>query len=106
MLVWLLACRDEPVEEWRCFGPLVELVKWRDGEELRPVAADVAAEEASRIQATVEALAPERRRCEAAWRMGLWSTPDNPGLRVRDQALRRLLGLPEGSYPPEAMGRR
>lgn len=106
MLLWLFACRDEPVEEHRCFGPLVELVRWRDGEEARPTVADVATEEARRIDATVQDLAPETKRCEAAWRMGLWSTPDNPGLRVRDQALRRLLGLPATTYPPEALGRR
>lgn len=102
MILWALAaCPDVPVEEWRCTGPLVELVTWRDHERTlgHAVARDV---EEAHIAAAVSALAPRRSDCETTWRMGLWSNPDDAGLRVRDEALRRLLDLPPVEYGPAA----
>ena len=33
MLFFLLSCADPEVEEWKCVGPLVDLVRWRDEQE-------------------------------------------------------------------------
>lgn len=109
-LAALFACRDE-VDEWRCIGPLVELVSWRDEQEHRRAArawtgtaADMHAEEASRVAAAVEALSARRSACQSTWRMSTWTTPDNPGSRLREEAVRRLLDLPPRAYPAEAVG--
>ncbi len=92
-------------------GPLSALVRWRDGVEhervfrganLSPVA--LAADERFHVEAAVAALQGEATQCAGAWRMVLWSTADNPGARLREEAVRRLLALPARSFPPEAIG--
>jgi hypothetical protein len=110
LLAALLACRDE-VDEWRCIGPLVELVTWRDELEHRRAArtwtgtpAELHAEEVGRVAAAVATMEPRRGACQSTWRMSTWTTPDNPGLRVREEAIRQVLGIPPRAYAPEAVG--
>jgi hypothetical protein len=108
----LLACqRPVEVTQYQCTGPLSALVRWRDELEAarlyggRAVTADdAAAQEKTRMEATVSELAGRRGACEDTWRMGLWSEPDNPGARLRDEAIRRLLGLEPQRYPEPAVG--
>jgi hypothetical protein len=38
------------------------------------------------------------------WAMEMHQPPSNPGLRLREEALLQLLGLPPRDYPPEAVG--
>jgi hypothetical protein len=42
--------------------------------------------------------------CEPQWRVGLWSEPDTPPLRLRDEALRTALALPPVDYTVKAVG--
>lgn len=108
MILLLLACQEAAVEDHQCTGPLIELLKWRDGESgnrrigkgLAPDA--LRAAELSHIAAAVEAMRPHADHCGNTWRMGLWSKPDNPGMRVRDEAIRSVLGEPPIDYVAEA----
>lgn len=112
ILAALAGCEDREAREWRCIGPLVELVRWRDEEESRArygtgalSPAALAAEERRRVEAVVAQLAPERARCATTWRVTLFQPPDNPGLRLREEAVLRLLGKLPQDYPAEAVGR-
>lgn len=106
-----VGCWNEAVDEWQCIGPIVEVVKWRDeresarlyrGEVLAP--ADLARQERERVEAAVAALTPRRRLCELTWNVMMHQPADNPGLRLREEALLRVLELPPRDYPPEAVG--
>lgn len=112
MLALVLGCADPAVREWRCVGPLVELVRWRDQEETRATfgtgaidPAALAREERRRVEAVVARLAPERNRCGTTWGVTLFQPPDNPGLRLREEAVLLLLGQAPKDYPAEAVGR-
>lgn len=106
--MWFFACVEPAIEDERCFGALIELLRWRKEEEARrregkgldPEALRRA--ELEQEAAAVARLRPHASSCERAWQMGLWSTPDEPALRVRDEALRTLLGLPGVDYPAKA----
>jgi hypothetical protein len=109
-LALVLGCHDE-AREWGCIGPLVELVKWRDqresarvlgGEAIAPAA--MAAEERAHVDAAVAALDGKRATCEMTWGVLMYEPIDNPALRLRDETLVRLLGLPPRDYPAEAVG--
>jgi hypothetical protein len=99
------------VREWRCVGPLVELVRWRDerdaerllrGVKIAP--GELAAQERAQVEATVAALRERRASCELTWSVLMHQTPDNPGLRLREEALLRVLELPPRDYPVNAVG--
>lgn len=92
-------------------GPLTELVKWRDGVEhdrllrgVTPAPSALASDERAHVELAVSALRPEASHCDGAWRMVLWSTADTPAVRLREEAVRRLLRLPARAFPPEALG--
>lgn len=112
MGLWALAaCVDREVEEWRCVGPLVEIVRWRDereaarvlrGEAIVP--ADLAREERARVDTAVEALRPRRRACELTWSLLMNQPADNPGLRLREEVILTVLELPPRDYPADAVG--
>lgn len=100
LLALLLACRDE-ADEWACVGPLVDLVRWRDQVETERVyggktipEAELAAEEARRVAEAVAKLRPLKDRCELTWSLQLFQEADNPGLRVRERAIRELTAPP------------
>jgi hypothetical protein len=104
-------CEPSEVREWKCVGPLVELVRWRDGEErarlfggkiVTPEA--LGREEQERVDAAVEALRDRRGACEMTWSVLMHQPPDNPGLRLREEAILRMLELPPRDYPPVAVG--
>jgi hypothetical protein len=110
LLLLLLGCRDE-ADEWRCVGPLVDLVRWRDTTENqriyggRPITpAALQAEERAHLEVAVEALRPRIGRCRLAWSVLLFQPPENPGLRLREEAMLVLLGEPPKYYSPEAVG--
>lgn len=105
------ACEPSEVSEWKCVGPLVELVKWRDGEETARVYGGKVVtpeglwrEEQARIDAAVEALRGRRGACEMTWSVLMHQPPDNPGLRLREEAILRMLELPPRDYPAVAVG--
>jgi hypothetical protein len=110
LLLFGAGCEPAEVGEWACVGPLVDLVRWRDdrevarggGEALTP--AGLAAEERAHLESTVATLAGKRRSCEMTWSLLLYQPPDNPGLRLREETVLRLLDLPPHDYPPEAVG--
>lgn len=110
-LLWMaLACRDE-ADDWRCMGPLTELVRWRDeleqdrifrGRYVTP--AHLAKLERHHVEQAVETLRPRQNDCDNAWRMVMWATADNPGSRLREEAVRRLLSLPPRQFDAETLG--
>lgn len=104
-------CWNESVDEWQCIGPIVEVVKWRDqresartlgGEVISP--AELARQEREHVEAAVAALLPRRGLCELTWSVMMHQPADNPGLRLREETLLRVLELPPRDYPPEAVG--
>lgn len=110
-VVALGGCWNEAVDEWQCIGPIVEVVKWRDqreaarnfgGESMSP--AELARQEREHVEAAVVALTPKRRLCELTWSVMMHQPADNPGLRLREETLLRVLELPPRDYPPEAVG--
>jgi hypothetical protein len=113
-VIWLLAaCEPAEVREARCQGPLVELVRWRsdrfrsvpDGPPPASATPDsLLREERDRVETAVAALRAAGSGCDTLWRTGLWTEPDTPPLRLRDEALRRVLGLPVVDYDVEAVG--
>jgi hypothetical protein len=111
ILLLLLGCESAEVRERHCVGPLVELVRWRDereharlykGEDIVP--ARLAEEERAKVEATAAALAPHRTACEMTWSVLMHQPPDNPALRLREEAILRVLGLPARTYDVEAVG--
>ncbi len=105
------SCEPSEVKEWKCVGPLVELVRWRDEREVartlrgEPIAPEeLARQERERATAAVEALRPRRGACEMTWSVLMHQAPDNPGLRLREEVMLEVLGLPPRDYPPEAVG--
>lgn len=118
MLWWLFACESAEVRDARCSAPLSELVKWRvesrgRAEPLDPKdpwhvppalePAALAAVEREHVAAAVAKLRAQQG-CEDLWRMTLWSTPDNPAGRLRDEAVRQVLGFPGVPYDAVALG--
>lgn len=111
-MIWLLlACESREVAEARCQKPITELVEWRNertrqrlagNEHLSP--AELLAGERAHVDAAVAALAALPGRCENQWRFSLWSEPDTPPARLRDEAIRRRLGLPAIDYTVNAVG--
>lgn len=104
MIAFLLGCAPPEVEQHRCLGPVVELVKWRNGQNQELAAGRATAEQVSiaseaRLSETVSSLR-EQAWCDGYWRFGLWSTPDTPSAVLRDRALRQALELPSIAYPP------
>lgn len=104
-------CWNESKDEWECIGPVVEVMKWRDeretartlrGEVITPT--ELARQELERVEAAVAALTPRRGACELTWSVMMHVPADNPGLRLREEALLRVLGLPPRDYPPNAVG--
>ena len=92
-------------------GPLVELVRWRDEtEQARLWKADpitpteLAALERQKVAEAVEVLKPRRGPCELTWSFQMHQPPDNPGLRLREEALLQVLDLPPRDYPIGAVG--
>lgn len=92
-------------------GPLVELVRWRDERETARILgkeswtpAALAAEERTHVASTVTTLSGVRSGCELTWAMEMHQPPTNPGLRLREEALLQVLGLPARDYPKEAVG--
>ncbi|MFN7144506.1 MAG: hypothetical protein ACK4YP_12075 [Myxococcota bacterium] len=92
-------------------GPLVDLVRWRDerevartlrGEGITP--AELAAQERAQVATAVAALRDRRGACEMTWSVLMHQTPDNPCVRLREEAILQILGLPPRDYPPEAVG--
>lgn len=111
LAVGLSACEPSEVSEWKCVGPLVELVRWRDEQEvartLRGVdfaPEELLRQERERVATAVAALKERRRACELTWSLLMHQPPDNPGLRLREEALLQLLALPARDYPAEAVG--
>lgn len=107
----LAGCESPAAREWKCVGPVVELVKWRDqrenarvlgGEVIAPAA--LLAEEREHVATAVETLRPRRDACEMTWSVLMHQEPDNPALRLREEALLRVLDLPPRDYPAEAVG--
>lgn len=106
MILALLGCEPPEVEQHRCLGPVVELVKWRNAQNAelaagRSTREQVASLSEERLSATVLSLRAQSG-CEEAWRFGLWSNPDTPSAVLRDRALRLALGLPPVTYAPAA----
>ena len=94
-MVWLLGCNTD-AQEWRCIGPLIELVKWRDGVEsdrifANKVVPDLEAQEKARVDAAVAALTPYRGECEMTWSLLLFQEADNPALVLRERAVHTLM---------------
>lgn len=111
-MIWLLlGCESREVLEARCQKPTTELVEWRNertrqrlaGNE-RLSAAEMLAAERAEVEAAVVELGALPGRCENLWRMALWANPDTPPARLRDEALRRRLGLPAVDYTVDAVG--
>ncbi|MES2639236.1 MAG: hypothetical protein V4850_07120 [Myxococcota bacterium] len=104
-------CSSDEKDEWECIGPVVEVMKWRDereaarllrGEVVTP--AELARLERERVEAAVLALTPRRAACELTWSVMMHVPADNPGLRLREEALLRVLELPPRDYPANAVG--
>lgn len=106
MLLFLLACMSAEERVYRCSGPLIELVQWRDELSRRPLPppAELAALERERVLATVERLRPVRGKCENHWHFLMYENPNNPALRLREEALLITLDAPPHDYPPDAVG--
>lgn len=99
------------MDEWRCVGPLVELIRWRDEKEQARIwkadpitPAELAALERQKVAEAVAVLRPRRRACELTWSFQMHQPPDNPGLRLREEALLQVLELPPRDYPIAAVG--
>ncbi len=111
MIWFLLACEAEEVRVARCQAPLVELVTWRNeryrewlaGRELLS-GPQMLVVERDRVAASVARMRPDVGACASTWRMVLWSTPDTPTARLRDEAVRQVLGLPTIDYSSVAVG--
>lgn len=111
-MIWLvLACESREVTEARCQKPITELVEWRNervrqrlagNETLTPAA--LLADERAHVDAAVAELGRLPGRCENQWRMSLWAEPNTPPARLRDEAIRRRLGLPPIDYTTDAVG--
>lgn len=104
-------CKSPEQQDWECIGPVIELVRWRDeletarilrGEPVAPL--DMAKRERAHMEAAVATLLPRRTACELTWSVLMHQVPDNPGLRLREETLLRVLGLPARDYPPDAVG--
>jgi hypothetical protein len=104
-------CWNHEKDEWECIGPVVEVMRWRDereaarllrGDAVTP--AELARLERERVEAAVVALTPRRAACELTWSVMMHVPADNPGLRLREEALLRVLELPPRDYPPNAVG--
>ncbi|MSQ02518.1 MAG: hypothetical protein EXR71_11620 [Myxococcales bacterium] len=111
-MIWLLlACEPGELRAARCQAPLVELVTWRNdryrewlaGRE-RLGAGEMLAFEREHVAAAVTRMRPDVGSCATTWRMSLWSTPDTPTARLRDEAVRQVLGLPTTGYSTVAVG--
>lgn len=111
ILVFLLGCEAEEVRQERCLGPVIELVKWRNGklsewlagrDPLEP--GQLRRDEKAKVAAAVLRLRAAGGGCRGAWEMGVWTVPDTPPARLRDEALRQVLGLPGVNYTPVAIG--
>jgi hypothetical protein len=92
-VIWLFACSTE-ADEWTCVGPLVELVKWRDGVEAArfggAAPGDLAAQEEAKLREAVAALRGKRAECEMTWSILSMQEADNPGLLLRARAIEEL----------------
>lgn len=104
-------CEDEEVAQQRCIAPLVALIRWRDGVEtelrfrgLQMAPGELATAEREQVAATVAALRDERTRCALTWSVLLMQPPDNPALRLREEAILTLRGAALRAYPAEAVG--
>lgn len=119
-MIWLLllGCESAEVRSARCTAPLTELVKWRVESRGRAVPLDatkpwdvppalapdaLAAAEKAHVATAVTKLR-QLEGCEDVLRMSLWSAPDNPAARLRDEAVRQALGFPAVAYDPVALG--
>lgn len=111
LLLLLAGCSSDEQDEWECIGPAVEVMKWRDereiartlrGEAIAP--AQLARDEREHVDEAVAALTPRRAACELTWSVMMHAPADNPGLRLREEALLRVLELPPRDYPPDAVG--
>ncbi len=113
-MIWVwLACESADVREARCQRPLVELVAWRNGRFLSPPEGPPAApatpdsllrEERDRVDAAVADMRALGNNCDTQWRFSLWTEPDTPPARLRDEALRRVLALPPVEYSVKGVG--
>lgn len=113
-MIWLwLACESAEVREARCMRPIADLISWRndrfrappEGPPAAPATPDsLLREERDRVDAAVADMQPLRDGCRRQWSIGLWSDPDSPSLRLRDEALRRVLELPAVDYTEAAVG--
>lgn len=104
-------CWNKEKDEWECIGPAVEVMKWRDqretarilkGDTITP--AELAREELAKVEAAVAELEPRRGACELTWSVMMHVPVDNPGLRLREETLLRVLDVPPRDYPPNAVG--
>ncbi len=111
ILLFLLGCEPEEVRQERCLGPVIALVKWRNAkasewlagrDPLEPV--QLRRDEKAKVDEAVEALRAAGSGCRGAWEMGVWTVPDTPPSRLRDEALRQALGLPSVVYSTVAVG--
>lgn len=113
-MIWLVwACESAELRDARCMRPPSELMTWRNDRFRSPLEGPPAApatpdsllrEERDHVEAAVAAMLPLARSCDTQWRLGLWSDPDSPSLRLRDEALRRVLELPAVDYSEAAVG--
>lgn len=99
LLAFALGCDpgvESEVENWKCVGPLVDLVRWRDGVDAEVLFRgasfpDLAAREQEHVDAAVATLRSRRLECEMTWSMLLLEEPDNPALLLRERAVQRIL---------------
>ncbi|GDX79586.1 hypothetical protein LBMAG42_13970 [Deltaproteobacteria bacterium] len=111
ILLLLLGCEPEEVRQERCLGPVIELTKWRNGKAAEWLAGrdplepgQLRRDEKAKVDDAVERLRAAGSGCRSAWEMGVWTVPDTPPARLRDEALRRVLDLPAVDYTPVAVG--
>ena len=111
ILLFFLGCEAEEVRQERCLGPVIELVKWRNGklsewlagrDPLEP--SQLRRDEKAHVDEAVARLRAAGGGCRGAWEMGVWTVPDTPPSRLRDEALRQVLGLPAVEYSTVAVG--
>lgn len=106
-----LACTDPDQTMIQCNGELLELIAWRDAVE-RELRAEpgrwtpntLAAEEKRRVEATADTIRARRAQCDRSWEMLMYQPPSNPGLRLREEALLRVLDGAPHDYPPQSVG--
>ena len=98
ILRFFLGCDAEAVRQERCLGPVIELVKWRNGklsewlagrDPLEP--SQLRRDEKAHVDEAVARLRAAGGGCRGAWEMGVWTVPDTPPSRLRDEALRRRI---------------